>query len=80
MDGVVSASLFAVIDDIEAAFHLLCHDLGDRLAHRRLQFVAARTGMLFLGEQKLHNFRRARQTAGVSSKYAIHVRTRASPR
>ena len=30
MDGVVSASLFAVIDDIEAAFHLLCHDLGDR--------------------------------------------------
>ena len=80
VDGVVCASLFAVIDDVETALHLFGHDVLDCLANGLLQFATAHTWVLVLSEQKLHDFRRARQAAGVGGQDAIHVRTRASPR
>ena len=46
--GVIGAALFAVIDDIDAAFDLLAHDLRDRLAHRGLQFGAAQARVFAL--------------------------------
>ena len=46
MHGVVGAALFAVIDDVEAAFDLFANDLRDGLSHRGLQFGAARAGFV----------------------------------
>ena len=51
--GVVGTALFAVIDDIDAAFDLLAHHAGDRVAHGGLEFGAARAGVLVLGEHQL---------------------------
>ncbi len=69
--GVIGAALFAVIDDVEAAFDLAAHDAGDRLAHRRLQFGAARTRLLLLGQQLFDHLGGARQAAGVGGEDAV---------
>ena len=65
MHGVIGAALFAVIDDVEAAFNLFLDDQRDGFAHSGHQLGVARTGCLVLGEQQLHDLRRARQAAGV---------------
>ena len=71
MHGVIGAALFAVIDDVDAAFDLLAHDLRHGLAHRGLQFGAPRAGLLLFGEQQFDHLGGARQAAGVGREDAV---------
>ena len=49
MHRVVGAALLAVIDDVEAAFDLLPHDISHRLGDGGAQFGAARARVLVFG-------------------------------
>ena len=68
---VVGAALLAVIDDIEPTFDLLAHDAGNSLAHGGLQLGTVRTGSFLFGDQLLHDFRRARQAAGMGGEDTV---------
>ncbi len=71
MHGIIGAALFAVIDDVDAAFDLLAHHLCHGLAHRGLQFGAPRAGLLLFGEQQFDHLGCARQAAGVRREDAV---------
>ena len=63
--GIVGAALFAVVDDVDAAFDLLLHHMRDRLADRSGKLGLARAAIVLLGEQELDHLLRSRQAAGV---------------
>ena len=63
--GIVGAALFAVIDDVDAAFDLLLHHMRDRLADRGIEFGLARARILLFGEQKLDHLGGTRQATGM---------------
>src|SRR5262249_46966890 len=47
--GVIRAALFAVVDDVEAAFDLFIRDITNCLAYRGLQFSAVPARVFLLG-------------------------------
>ena len=63
--GIVGAALFAVVDDVDAAFDLLLHHMRDRLADRGVELGLARAAILLFGEQELDHLGGARQAAGM---------------
>ena len=72
MHGVVGAALFAVVDDVDAAFDLLAHHIGDRFAHGGLERGARAPG--FLSARRASARRPsggARQAAGVGGEDAV---------
>ena len=71
MHGVIGAALFAVVDDIDAAFDLFLDHMRDRLAHRGGEFLFARAGIFLLGEQFIDHLGGARQAAGMGGENAI---------
>ena len=71
MHGIIGAALFAVIDDVDAAFDLLLHDMRDRFAHRGGKLGLARAGILLFGEQQFDHLGGARQAAGVGGENPI---------
>ncbi len=70
MHGVIGAALFAVIDDVEAAFDLLLHDVGDGLAHRGVERGLVLAWLLALRQQQVDDLLRARQAAGMGGEDA----------
>ncbi len=69
--GVIGAALFAVIDDVDAAFDLLPHNMGHRIAHCGGELGLALAGGFLLGQQKFYHLGGARQAAGVGGENAI---------
>ncbi|HEV2099803.1 MAG TPA: hypothetical protein VGR45_12875, partial [Stellaceae bacterium] len=69
--GIVGAALFAVVDDIDAAFDLLLHHMCDRVADRGVELGLARATILPFGEQEFDHLAGARQTAGMSRENPI---------
>ena len=71
MHGIIGAALFAVIDDVDAAFDLLLRDMVYRFTHCGGKLRLARAGLLQFSEQQFDHLGGARQTAGVGGENPI---------
>jgi len=69
--GVIGAALLAVIDDVDAAFDLLLHNMRHRFAHHGREFGFALAGCFLLGQQFFDHLGSARQAAGVGGEKAL---------
>ena len=73
MDGVVGATLLAVIDDVEPARNLLLDDPADGAAHRVLELGCVGSGLLLLMQKKLHHLRGPRQASGMRGEQSLRA-------